>query len=195
MNPGNDRPDLHLYFMRMARLVATRSTCLRRAVGCVLVDGRGHVLSTGYNGVAAGERHCNDVQPIGVDFQDYGNGVSIPKSTKPSYPFACLGAQAPSGMNLQGCRAVHAEQNALLQCRDPYNIWSIYVTTAPCDSCLKLFLNTSARELIVGEWYARPDGTSNREHVTEMWHRTGLSWSRGGDDSPVERGLIYEGRS
>lgn len=161
MNPGNDRPDLNLYFMRMARLVATRSTCLRRAVGCVLVDERGHVLSTGYNGVARGEEHCN--QPRIVPRSAW----SGPDSEY--FIHACPAAQSQSGMNLEGCRAVHAEQNALLQCRDPYAIETIYVTTAPCDSCLKLFLNTSAKKLIVGEWYKRSDGTDNRQHVYDLW--------------------------
>lgn len=178
MNPGNDRPDLDLYFMRMARLVATRSTCLRRAVGCVLVDVRGHVLSTGYNGVAVGEPHCNEATFV---------GVIVGAASSYAYRNACAGSDALKGTNLELCRAVHAEQNALLQCRDPYAIARAYVTTAPCDSCLKLFLNTTCHTLIVGEWYARADGTSNKEHVSKTW--SGLKAPDGG-----LRGLIYEER-
>ena len=55
------RPPRDTYFMKMAALVAERSTCLRRSVGCVLVNGRHHVLATGYNGVASGLPHCNEV--------------------------------------------------------------------------------------------------------------------------------------
>ena len=55
------RPDRDTWAMAMAVVTAQRRTCLRRAVGCVLLNAKGHVLSTGYNGVAAGQPHCNEV--------------------------------------------------------------------------------------------------------------------------------------
>jgi dCMP deaminase len=158
------RPDVDLYFMRMARLVSTRSTCLRRAVGCILVDARRHVLSTGYNGVAAGEPHCNEIVMVGKDFEDLGGGVMRPRKMVTSHPNACPGATAASGTNLEGCAAVHAEQNCLIQCRDAYTIETAYVTVAPCDPCLKLLLNTSCQRLIVGGWY-----NNNEVAVRRRW--------------------------
>jgi len=129
------RPEVDEYFMAMARLAASRSTCVRRSVGCVLVDARKHVLATGYNGVAAGAEHCNAV------------GLRV------SFPQACPGIDAPSGQGLDQCRAVHAEQNAILQCADPYAISTAYVTAFPCSSCTKLLLNTSCTRVVYGTPY------------------------------------------
>lgn len=56
------RESKHVYFSKMAELVSTQSTCNRRRVGCVLVDSVGHVISTGYNGVASGLPHCCTIQ-------------------------------------------------------------------------------------------------------------------------------------
>lgn len=123
------RPTKDEYFMRMAQLVATRGTCLRRQVGCVLVNARGHVIATGYNGPPAGRAHCIAENP-------------------------CRAAHARSGERLDECFAIHAEQNALLQCHDVHSIETAYITVAPCATCLKLFLNTSCRRLVVGGWYA-----------------------------------------
>lgn len=130
------RPDVDTYFMDMAKLVATRSTCIRRSVGCVLVDSHNHVLATGYNGVPAGMPHCND----------------------PGGAHTCEGARSPSGTNLDACSAVHAEQNAILQCSDPYSIRRAYVTAFPCTSCAKLLLNTSCGEIVYLEPYADGNG-------------------------------------
>ena len=106
--------------MELAQVTAKRSTCLRRAVGCVLVNARGHVLSTGYNGVAAGVPHCNErVLEAPSDVGLLHAGIIGRRVT---WPHACPGAGAASGTNLDGCEAIHAEQNALLQCRDPYAI-------------------------------------------------------------------------
>lgn len=142
------RPDKDTYFLQMARLVASRTTCCRRAVGCVLVDARGHVLATGYNGVAAGLPHCNAHDP----FHPTG------------YPFACGGASSPSGTNLEGCEAIHAEQNAVLQCRDIWAIDTVYCTTEPCMTCTKLLLNTGAQRVVFSETYPHSRGR-------ELWSR------------------------
>ena len=90
------RPSKDEYFMDMALLVSERSTCLRRKVGAVLINKRKHVLATGYNGVASGQPHCLDIP--------------------------CIGANSASGTDLDLCEAVHAEQNALLQCRNVFEI-------------------------------------------------------------------------
>lgn len=115
------------YFSKIALLVATRATCLRRKVGCVLVSSRGHVLATGYNGVPRGFPHCTDSP--------------------------CGGHLAGSGGALDLCLATHAEQNALLQCRDIEAIDTCYTTTSPCIHCIKLLLNTGCRRIVFIEEY------------------------------------------
>lgn len=125
------RPTRDELYLRMAELVATRGTCIRRQVGCVLVDDRGRVLATGYNGVAAGRAHCNEGNP-------------------------CPGACAPSGEGLDACEAIHAEQNAILLLRDPWAVDTVYVTVSPCVSCIKLLLGTSARRIVTRQIYPHP---------------------------------------
>lgn len=157
--------------LRLALVTAMRSTCLRRQVGCVLTDGQGHVLSTGYNGVASGLMHCN---------------VSTKRYTSPNggfifeYPHACAGARAESGADLDACEAVHAEANALLQCRDVDRIFTAYVTTAPCVSCVKLLMNTGCHRIIFYDDYAASGAV--------LWARTGRVWSQLTDLNPPVAG-------
>ena len=115
------------YFLKMARLVSTQATCPRRAVGCVTVNKHGHVLSTGYNGVPSSYVHCID------------------------HP--CGGEGFKSGEGLEVCMATHAEQNAMLQCRDVMTISTMYLTLTPCITCAKLIANTSCRKVIYSEEY------------------------------------------
>ncbi len=137
--------------MSMARRASGRSTCVRRSVGCVLVNSRNHVLATGYNGVAIGEPHCNDVTISG---------------DKISFDNACIGANARSGTNLDSCLAIHAEQNAILQCKDVHEIDRAYVTAFPCPSCAKLMLNTSCKTIVYGQKYGDDVGR-------EIWLKSG----------------------
>jgi dCMP deaminase len=131
------------YFLALAVLASLRSTCVRRKVGCILVDKKGRVLATGYNGVASGETHCND---------------------KP-----CEGAVHKSGEGLDDCKAIHAEQNAILQCKDTQEIRTAYVTTAPCVSCTKLLLNTSCKTIVFLESYPN----SGRKIWNRSWIKHG----------------------
>lgn len=168
------RPDLDRYFVDMACLVASRSTCIRRHVGCVLVDARNHVLATGYNGVPAGAPHCNE--PLVSD--------AVERRPELMFPHACAGAGAPSGTMLDACLAVHAEQNAILQCRDAHTIARAYVTTFPCPSCTKLLLNTSCREIVYLEPYGEGEGL-------DMWITAGrLALRFGGEPAMIQRDLV-----
>lgn len=130
--------------MAMAMLAGLRSTCSRRRVGCILTDKTNRVLSVGYNGVPRKAPHCID-NP-------------------------CAGAESPSGQNLQNCYATHAEQNALISCRDIQAIHTAYVTASPCDSCVKLFVNTSCERIVFLDKYP-----STGE---EIWHLTGRKWEQ-----------------
>lgn len=155
------RPTRDEWAMEVAKVTAKRSTCLRRNVGCVLLNARGHVLATGYNGVAAGRPHCNE---------EVGSGMLTQAGTPHySHPHACEGACSPSGTNLDGCEAIHAEQNALLQCKDVYSIDTCYCTTSCCVTCVKLLLNTSCRRIVFEEEYSQP-------HAKEMWEAAGRIW-------------------
>lgn len=139
------RPTADEYFLSMASVVASRATCARRHVGCILVSARRHVLATGYNGPPSRWPHCLDAP--------------------------CPGANAPSGSGLDECEAIHAEQNALLQCRDVEAVVACYVTTAPCVTCTKLLLNTGCQAITYGVPYPQ-EGLAR-----QLWERNGRVWS------------------
>jgi len=140
----NYRQPADFYFLRMALLVSERGTCVRRKVGCILVNKKNHVLATGYNGNPSGFMHCLD-NP-------------------------CKGANSKSGKDLDKCEAIHAEQNALLQCKDVYDIDTIYCTVSPCIHCVKLLLNTSAKRIVFGEKYIQKD-------AERLWTLGGKDWA------------------
>ncbi len=160
------RPSRDQWAIDMAKVTARRSTCLRRQVGCVLLNARGHVLATGNNGVASGLPHCSAVEL--VKFQRL---AEIHYSTVENYPHACHGANSPSGTNLDGCHAIHAEQNALLQCRDVYEISTAYVTAGPCITCTKLLLNTSCKRIAFVEEYPH-------SAAQQLWVSSGRIWEQ-----------------
>lgn len=134
--------------MELAFITAKRSTCIRRRVGCVFLNARGHVIATGYNGAASGLPHCID-NP-------------------------CPGANCQSGQGLDLCQAIHAEQNAILQCHNVYDISTAYVTTSPCVTCTKLLLNTSCQTIIYASEYAHVDARLIWENAGRIWEMVRL---------------------
>lgn len=162
------RPSKDTWAMAMAVVTAQRRTCLRRAVGCVLINARGHVLSTGYNGVAAGQPHCNEEIAGCSRTSDKSRVVKLHEDKT---PHACSGAHAASGTHLDGCKAIHAEQNALLQCRDIYLIDTAYVTASPCMTCVKLLLNTSCKRIVYLEEYPHTE-------ARELWTSSRRVWQK-----------------
>lgn len=137
------RPSVDEYMMGHALLAATRGTCARRRVGCILTNKFNHIIGTGYNGPPRGMVHCFD-EP-------------------------CPGATAPSGTNLDLCMATHAEQNALLQCKDVETIVKCYCTTAPCITCTKLLLNTGCQEVVYLQDYPHSESRV-------LWEKAGRKW-------------------
>ncbi len=125
------RPSSDEYFMEMAKLAATRSTCLRRKVGAVIVIDK-HVLSTGYNGAPRGVSHCEEKGCLRINMN------------------------VPSGTRHELCRGVHAEQNAVAQAAY-FGISvkgaTIYTTTFPCSLCAKILINSGIKEIVYGEGY------------------------------------------
>jgi len=120
------RPDIDEYFLKIAAVVAERSTCLRHHVGAVAVKNK-HILSTGYNGAAAG---CKDCLVLGC----LRNELNI-----------------PSGERHEICRAIHAEQNAIIQAAlhgVSIEGCTIYCTHTPCILCAKMLANAKIRRFV-----------------------------------------------
>lgn len=142
------RPNKKHTFLRMARLLSEQSTCARRSVGVIMTDHNHKIVASGYNGNAKGSPHCID---------------------RP-----CTGAHHKSGLALDLCEAIHAEQNALMQCNDINRIHSVYCTTAPCMHCLKMLLNTSALNIYFIDSY------SNMHEAENMWIQSsrGRHWEQ-----------------
>ncbi len=143
------RPSWHEYFMSIAMLAATRSTCLRRQVGAVIVKDK-KVLATGYNGAPSQLSHCLDV--------------------------GCLREklQIPSGQRHELCRAIHAEQNAIIQAATSgisIKGGVLYSTTFPCILCAKMIINAGIREIYIADGY--PDDLSKEmlDEADVMVHR------------------------
>jgi len=132
MPESRQRPDLDTYFMRIAQMVSTRSTCLHRQVGAVIVRGK-QIVSTGYNGAAAGHPHCLEI--------------------------GCARDHVPSGQNMELCRAAHAEQNAI-NFAARYGIAiegaSLYTTVFPCSACAKSIINSGIARVVYGVDYPDP---------------------------------------
>jgi len=122
--------------MEIARLVAKRSTCLRRKVGAVVVKDK-NILATGYNGAPTGISHCGEV--------------------------GCLREKlnVPSGERHELCRGLHAEQNAIIQAaKHGVNIEGgvLYCTNSPCVICSKMIINAGIRKIVYLDGY--PDSLS-----------------------------------
>ena len=120
------RPDIDEYFLKIAAVVAERSTCLRHHVGAVAVRDK-HILSTGYNGAAAGLKDCLEL--------------------------GCLRNEQgiPSGERQELCRAIHAEQNVIIQAAlHGINLGgsTIYATHTPCILCAKMLVNSRIKRYV-----------------------------------------------
>ena len=128
------RPEWDVYFMMMACVAATRSTCLRRRVGAVIVRDR-QIVSTGYNGAPKGLQHCADV--------------------------GCLRTllSIPSGERHEMCRGSHAEMNAIAQAAASGVCTAggqIYCTHEPCSFCTKAIINAGIERVIFLHPYPDP---------------------------------------
>ena len=125
------RPSWDEYFMSIAQMVSTRSTCLRRKVGAVLVKDK-RIISTGYNGPPSGLKHPEEV--------------------------GCLREKLgiPSGERHELCRGLHAEQNAIIQAA-LHGVSTkgsvLYCTHCPCSLCVKMLINAGITKVIYREGY------------------------------------------
>ena len=131
--PGeNERPSWDAYFMDITFLVAKRSTCLRRAVGALVIKDK-RILSTGYNGAPTGIKHCNEA--------------------------GCLRAElkVASGEKHELCRGIHAEQNAIIQAAF-HGVGikgaTLFCTNLPCSICAKMIINAGIKKICYHSGYA-----------------------------------------
>lgn len=133
-----DRPSIDDYFLEIASVVAKRATCLRNTVGAVIVRDK-RILSTGYNGAPRNLEHCLDI--------------------------GCIREQEniASGTRHEKCRAVHAEQNAIIQAA-LHGVGTegstIYCTHQPCILCTKMIINAHIERVVYTTSY--PDEDSIR---------------------------------
>ncbi|MHC4505733.1 MAG: deoxycytidylate deaminase [Planctomycetota bacterium] len=139
------RPSWDEYFLKIAREVAERSTCLRRKGGAVLVRDK-RILTTGYNGAPRGIAHCGEA--------------------------GCLREKlgVPSGERHELCRGLHAEMNALVQAAvHGVNVegGALYCTNHPCSLCAKMLINAGIARIVILEGY--PD-----ELAEELFREAGI---------------------
>jgi dCMP deaminase len=129
MEPSNfngnqeNRPSWDEYFIDIVELIKSRSTCIRRKVGALIVKEK-RILATGYNGAPNSCKHCDEL--------------------------GCIRQQLniPSGERHELCRAIHAEQNAIVQAAYSGNGGTLYVTHQPCVLCSKMAINAGITKII-----------------------------------------------
>ena len=126
------RPDIDEYFLKIASVVGERATCLRHHMGAVAVKDK-HILSTGYNGAPSGLPDCLEL--------------------------GCLrdALAIPSGKQVEICRAVHAEQNVIIQAAlhgVSIREATIYCTHSPCVLCAKMLVNAQISRFVSFGRYA-----------------------------------------
>ncbi len=143
------RPGIDEYFLKIAMVVAERSTCLRHHVGAVAVRDK-HILTTGYNGAAAGLKDCLEL--------------------------GCLRDQLgiPSGTRHEVCRAIHAEQNVIVQAAlhgVSLSGATIYCTHSPCVLCAKMLINARIARFVTC-------GSYSDEAFRELFAEAGIRFER-----------------
>ncbi|MBU0591864.1 AAA family ATPase [Candidatus Micrarchaeota archaeon] len=150
----SDRPDWDSYFMQIAKVVASRSNCVKRKVAAIIVKDK-RIISTGYNGTPRGTRNCNE--------------GGCPRCNN----------FGESGKNLEDCLCSHGEENAIVQAsyhgigiKDS----TIYTTFSPCLICTKMIINAGLKEVVYNVDYPinevplkllREAGVEVRQHRVE----------------------------
>jgi dCMP deaminase len=126
------RPGIDEYFLKVASVVAERSTCRRHHVGAVAMRDK-HILATGYNGAAASLKDCLELGCLRDEM-----GIE-------------------SGTRQEICRGIHAEQNVIIQASlhgISLEDSTIYCTHSPCILCAKMLVNARIRRFVTSGEYA-----------------------------------------
>ncbi len=147
-----DRPSWDEYFVNISRVVASRSNCIKRKVGALIVSDR-RIISTGYNGTPRGVLNCNE--------------GGCPR---------CAGA-AEAGTRLDECLCSHAEENAITQ--SAYHGVSVrgaalYSTFRPCLMCSKMIINAGITEVVYDSPFPLP------EVALELYREAGVKLRQSG---------------
>jgi dCMP deaminase len=126
MNDQPKRPEIDEYFLKIASVVAERSTCRRHHIGAIAVRDK-HILTTGYSGAPAGAKDCLEL--------------------------GCLRDELgiPSGTRQEICRAIHAEQNVIIQAGlhgVSLEGSTVYCTHTPCVLCAKMLVNAKIARFV-----------------------------------------------
>jgi dCMP deaminase len=143
------RPSKEQYAAAMAKVAATRSTCLRRQVGCVVVKD-GSIIATGYNGAPSGVAHCDVTGCIRETLN------------------------IPSGKNHELCYGAHAETNAIAQAAKngiSLKDGTLYCTLIPCSMCAKSIIGAGISKVVY------LDGNYNDPLTTSMFTQAGIKVS------------------
>ena len=141
------RPDIDEYFLKIASVVAERSTCRRHHVGAVAVKDK-HILATGYNGAAAGLKDCLELGCLRDE-----RGIE-------------------SGTMQEVCRGIHAEQNVIIQASlhgVSLEGSTIYCTHTPCTLCAKMLVNSKMRGFVTFGNYAD-------NSFMDLFHEAGIEF-------------------
>lgn len=128
-------------YIEIAVTLSRRSTCLDKRVGCVITNRKNEIIASGYNGAPRGELHC----------------ISLGYCIKEAFH------------DLNRCPSAHAEQNALLQCRVPEQIHTIYTTLSPCISCIRIIMNTPCKKIVFLHEH-------RHSYAKNMWIHKGGEW-------------------
>ncbi len=139
------RPDADQYFLKIASVVGERATCLRHHMGAVAVKDK-HILTTGYNGAPAGQKDCLEL--------------------------GCLRDELgiPSGERVEICRAIHAEQNVIIQAAlhgVSLEGSTIYCTHTPCVLCAKMLVNAKIKRFVSFSKY-------NDDEFVDLFREAGI---------------------
>jgi dCMP deaminase len=126
------RPSWDEYFINIAKLTSERSNCIRRKVGCIIVNDN-RIISLGYNGTPSGLKNC------------YEGGCQ-----------RCNGStEGNPGKNLELCLCLHAEENALLfASKSDLHGATIYITLLPCVGCMKKIIQSKIKKVVYIDKYS-----------------------------------------
>ncbi len=145
-----NRPGTDDYFLKIASVVAERSTCRRHHIGAVAVRDK-HILTTGYNGAPAGLKDCLEL--------------------------GCLRDEMgiPSGERHEICRGIHAEQNVIIQAAlhgISLEGSTVYCTHTPCVLCAKMLVNARIKRFV-------SFGRYNDNTFIDLFREAGIEFDTG----------------
>ena len=164
------RPDWNEYFMVLAKIVSSRSTCNSRPTGCVITHNN-QILSTGYNGAVSREKHCIDMPYFKGSPYCYRRILGKDEKEKKDY---CIGN--------------HAERNAIAHAAKKgisLNHSTLYVTLSPCYDCIKILFSSGIENV----YYELPYQSTNHAR-DKFWIDQGLKLFKKFEQLEISKDLL-----